>query len=233
MKRVVVSALLFGLVVVPVCAQRGGSRGGGFSGRSAPSFHGGGFRSPGYGGFSSAGRSGFVGAPRFASRGPGFPGARVGAIRPNRGGGFRRGPVAPFGRRSVFGFSPWGLNGWIDPGYLDSPFGDIDPGDGQPYNMQPDDSQQPDYAPPPYAQRQQAPVRAVAAAPLLPEDAVTILFKDGRAPLHIHNYVLTRTTLYVRDQRARDYPLDELDLVATIKTNHDAGVDFQLPVAGR
>jgi hypothetical protein len=64
------------------------------------------------------------------------------------------------------------------------------------------------------------------------EDAVTLVFKDGRPPEQIHNYLLTRTTLYVRDQQHhRDIPLDQLDLAATQKVNHDAGVDFQLPEA--
>jgi hypothetical protein len=43
--------------------------------------------------------------------------------------------------------------------------------------------------------------------------------------------MLTRTTLFVLDQRHQDIPLDQLDLAATAKVNHDAGVDFHLPVA--
>src|ERR1700679_530651 len=93
MKRVVVSALLvFGLGVLPACAQRGGSRGG-FSEHSAPAFH---------GSFGSSGRSGFAAAPRvfmggsarvapgYAVRGPGFSGARPPIGRPvgRRPGGF-------------------------------------------------------------------------------------------------------------------------------------------------
>ena len=63
------------------------------------------------------------------------------------------------------------------------------------------------------------------------EDAVTLVFKDGRPSEQIHNYILTRTTLYVRDQHHRDIPLDQLDFAATQKLNRDAGVDFQLPEA--
>lgn len=62
-----------------------------------------------------------------------------------------------------------------------------------------------------------------------PQEAVTLVFKDGRAPEQIHNYLLTATTLYVQDQRRRDIPLSQLDLVATAKVNHDSGVDFRLP----
>ncbi|RSL14702.1 hypothetical protein EDE15_0164 [Edaphobacter aggregans] len=49
-------------------------------------------------------------------------------------------------------------------------------------------------------------------------------------PEQIHNYLLTRATLYVRHQQRRDIALDQLDLAATQKVNHDAGVDFQLPL---
>jgi hypothetical protein len=60
-------------------------------------------------------------------------------------------------------------------------------------------------------------------------EAVTLVFKDGRPPEQIHNYILTRTTLYVRDEHRRDIPTDQLDLAATAKVNQAAGVAFQLP----
>jgi hypothetical protein len=60
-------------------------------------------------------------------------------------------------------------------------------------------------------------------------EAVTLVFKDGRSPVQIHNYLLTRTMLYVRDQQHREIPTDQLDLAATAKVNQAAGVDFQLP----
>ncbi len=63
------------------------------------------------------------------------------------------------------------------------------------------------------------------------EDAVTLVFRDGRPSEQIHNYALTRTTLYVLDEHRRDISVDELDLDATAKVNRDAGVDFQLPIA--
>jgi hypothetical protein len=61
------------------------------------------------------------------------------------------------------------------------------------------------------------------------EEAVTLVFKDSRPSEQIHNYILTRTTLYVRDQHPRDIPTDQLDLASTAKVNQAAGVDFQLP----
>jgi hypothetical protein len=58
---------------------------------------------------------------------------------------------------------------------------------------------------------------------------VTLIFKDGRPPEQIHNYLLTRTILYVDDTNHQVIPTSQLDLVATAKVNHDAGVDFRLP----
>jgi hypothetical protein len=63
------------------------------------------------------------------------------------------------------------------------------------------------------------------------EDAVTLVFKDGRPNQQIHNYMLTRTTLYVQDERRREIPVSELDLAATEQANKDAGVMFRLPDA--
>ncbi len=66
-------------------------------------------------------------------------------------------------------------------------------------------------------------------APPPEEDAVTILFKDGRPPEQIRNYALTRTTLYVTGQRIQEIPIDQIDLPSTERVNAEAGVRFQLP----
>ncbi len=135
---------------------------------------------------------------------------------------------------------------------LDSPeaFG-YDP--ETPYDASPGYGEQPGYdsAPPsadnsaPYPARANddggyaAPVPYYPAAPggywvQLPapppeEDAVTILFKDGRPPEQIRNYALTRTTLYVTGQRIQEIPIDQIDLPSTERVNAQAGVRFQLP----
>jgi hypothetical protein len=98
-----------------------------------------------------------------------------------------------------------------------------------PYSGQPGDAALPPY-PPQYPQPPQAGYAApqVPARDPAPEEAVTLVFKDGRPAEQIHNYMLTRTTLYVRDQHHREIALDQLDLAATKKANKDAGVDFQL-----
>jgi hypothetical protein len=60
-------------------------------------------------------------------------------------------------------------------------------------------------------------------------DAVTLIFKDGRPAQQVHNYALTRTTLYVIGSHHRDIPVADLDLAATEKANRQAGVAFELP----
>ena len=81
----------------------------------------------------------------------------------------------------------------------------------------------------PTAYASQVGLRAGAQRPLAEEDALTLIFKDGRQSEQIHNYALTRTTLFVTDARMREIPLEELDLPATMRVNREAGVAFQLP----
>jgi len=68
---------------------------------------------------------------------------------------------------------------------------------------------------------------------LTSEEGVTLVFKDGRAPVQIHDYVLTRNTVYVWDRHQRVIPIDQIDMVATAKANQEAGIDFELPEAAR
>jgi len=64
------------------------------------------------------------------------------------------------------------------------------------------------------------------------EEAVTLVYKDGRSE-QIHNYAMTRTTLYVQDQHHREIPLDEIDLAATERVNRKAGMSFEVPSGAR
>jgi hypothetical protein len=230
MKRLFAVALLALGFALPLCAQRSASHGG-FSARSAPAFR---------GGFSASPSRGFAGAPRYNGRGPLSPtprflgsGSRSVVSRPNYYYGasrYRR----PYPSRYGYGVPYLGA-GWIAPVYLNSGYL------GYPDTSTYDDSQAPPndvagYDNPPPNQPQPAPPYPEplhASPPLAEEDAVTLIFKDGRSPEQIHNYALTPTMLYVRDQRHRDIPLDQLDLDATQKVNHDAGVDFQLPKISR
>jgi hypothetical protein len=141
------------------------------------------------------------------------------------------------------GYPGWypGWGGWLTP-YLPD-YGDNYSGDdaSQPnqdyasggYGPQPFDQPGGQGEPeprPPYAPSINDPQPLPAPAH---EEAVTLVFKDGRPSEQIHNYLLTATTLSVLDQHRRDIPVDQIDLSATAKLNHDAGVDFFVPNASR
>jgi hypothetical protein len=229
MKRLTAIALIVVGVALPACAQRSASRGG-FSGHSGSAFH---------GGFSASVPSRFASSPRYTgsrslSTARGFQRGGVGnfSARPGYTGANRyRRPYRPTSRAGIpYVVAPW--TGWVSPyipGYPDdSDYGDspVAPGDASGgYDGQPLEQDQP--APPDHYQP------ASDQSHLSPapgsEDAVTLVFRDGRPPEQIHNYLLTRTTLYVLDQRHRVIPTDLLDLAATANVNHDAGINFQLP----
>jgi hypothetical protein len=230
MKRLPAFALLVASLTLPIYAQRSASRGG-FSGHSAPSFRGGfGASTP----QSFAGAPGYIGSrplsmvPGLRRNGPANYLARpaYSAVSP-----YRRRYFQPYHARLHFVAPVW--TGWIGPGFLGYPditgYGDLaaPPNYAEPYESQPPDVSQP--APSNLYPESVEPSRPSSA--LESEDAVTLVFKDGRPPEQIHNYVLSRTTLYVRDHHHRDIPLDQIDLAATQRLNHDAGVDFQLPEA--
>ena len=230
MKRQMAIALLVAGIALPVCAQRGGGSRGGFSGHSAPSFH---------GSFALATHFSYASGPvysgsRFAAAAPAYRGGNAAGYRPAHPGPYP-------GRGRFYGVGipyayPYGYDaGWVAPYYLgypddgayDGPVAAPDDG-GQSYLAPPP----PDQGPPPadaYQTYAEPPAPQASAPAPEPEDAVMLIFKDGRPPEQIHNYALTRTTLYVRDQHKRDIPVADLDLVATEKANRDAGVQFQLP----
>ena len=237
----IASASLALAFIATASAQRGGAARGGFSARSAPSFH---------SSFAPSSRS-FSG-PAYRYSGPSFaPATRItsapriitaprfsiapSAARPAFYSQHRQ-PVtdrrryAPgIGLASPYAY-PFAYTdyGWFDPGY-------IDPGhtDAVPYDQA---SAQPTYPDPSLQQEPAAhplansPRYAPPRQPAPPEEeAVTLVFKDGRPSEQIHNYMLTRTMLYVQDQHRRDIPVDQLDLAATEKANQSNGVEFALP----
>jgi hypothetical protein len=244
MKRLTAVALMVVAMALPACAQRSASRGG-FSGHSGQVFHG---RSNGSvsnrfaGSSSSTGSRSLSMARGVQRRGAGNLSARPGYNpRPayNRSWRYRRPYASPYGAGI-----PFGVPGWIGPGFLgysDSIGYDdqsASPGDAaQGYDAQPAEPwQAPEQGPPapssPYQPTSdQSHDQALTSPGTDTEEAVTLVFKDGRPAEQIHNYALTRTALYVLDQRHRDIPLDQLDLAATVTVNQDAGVDFHLPDA--
>jgi hypothetical protein len=122
----------------------------------------------------------------------------------------------------------------VSPNY-DQGYGDPGSGPGPAAYGPPTASARPDYDPRPNPPAPPAgassALKSSAVAPSIAEDrpTVTLVFKDNRPAQQVHNYALTRTTLYVLDGHSREIPLDQLDVAATIKTNHEAGIDFQLP----
>jgi hypothetical protein len=146
---------------------------------------------------------------------------------------YRRPYISPYRARFPRVFPGYG---WVAPYFLEYP-GDTDyddssanPGNGsEGYAMEPPDDEQEA----PLGPYQPGPDMARPAPVPAREEAVTLIFKDGRPAEQVHNYILTRTTLYVDDQHRRVIPTDELDMVATAKVNQEAGVDFQLPNATR
>lgn len=144
----------------------------------------------------------------------------------------RRQYVSPYGAGYHYGIPGYG---WVSPYFLGNPDYGYDDASNQPAAPaegdagEPEDQDQvrqqanplPPYQPnPDFSRPAPAPVE---------EEAVTLIFKDGRPSEQIHNYLLTATTLFVVDQHQRAIPTDQLDLVATARVNQDAGVDFQLP----
>lgn len=230
-------AVALAAVTFPACAQRGGSRsasathGGGFAATSSSAFH---------GSFSAPLRSGRMAVPQFSSSryslNQRFPLRVTSVASPSRRPDYDRGRY----RRThtpVYGLAlPYGI-GSISTGYFaypDSAF--YDNYYGAPPPQYDDHSAQFAAAPDEQAEAAPAPVYRAPYQPLqplssepTPETPVTLVFKDGRPNQQIQNYMLTRTTLYVQEQRLREIPVDQLDLAAMNKINSDAGVEFQLP----
>lgn len=63
-----------------------------------------------------------------------------------------------------------------------------------------------------------------------PEQAITVIFKNGRAPETIHNYLMNSRTLTDLDQQHYEQiPLNQIDIAATEQTNRARGLVFQVP----
>lgn len=235
-KPLIAITLLVATAALPSFAQRGGSvgHGGGFAAQARSYVQAG---SAWAGSPSSSGRLHFNGYIRPGEHLlPSIPFNRpYGPLRVDR---FRH----SYSRAYPLA-TPYGLNAWIAPGYLDAGLYDDSSNASAPsannsnpsQNLAPQPSEQPSDQPevpaadafrPAYARPQPDPDPAF-------NTAVTLIFKDGRPSEQVHNYMLTRTTLYVQDQHLRRIPVDQLDLEATYKANEDAGVDFSLPAAVR
>ncbi|MGD0155960.1 MAG: hypothetical protein ABSB50_07670 [Terracidiphilus sp.] len=73
---------------------------------------------------------------------------------------------------------------------------------------------------------------AGSTAPYTPasEQPLTVIFKDGRAPAKMQNYMMTAKVLTDLDSHHYEqFPLDQIDVAATQQVNRANGVDFQIP----
>jgi hypothetical protein len=93
----------------------------------------------------------------------------------------------------------------------------------------------PDYPPYPnqgYAAPNQ--IAQAAATPPSPAQPLVVIFKTGRDPMKIQNYMMTAKFLTDLDsQHYEQIPLDEINLAATQNFNKVAGVEFQVPFSVR
>jgi hypothetical protein len=97
------------------------------------------------------------------------------------------------------------------------------------YADQPPAPQMADNAPPVFRPAYQG---QADNAPVSAQPATTLIFKDGRPPVQVHNYALTANTLYALDGDSRkEIPLSLLNVQATIEANRAAGVDFAVPTS--
>ena len=95
-------------------------------------------------------------------------------------------------------------------------------------------SQYPDQVPAYPDEGYAAPNQIAQAAAAPPAQPLTVIFKSGRSPMEIQNYLMTSKVLTDLDsEHYEQIPLDEINLAATQNFNKVAGVDFQVPVASR
>jgi hypothetical protein len=100
----------------------------------------------------------------------------------------------------------------------------------QPYTSPEPYPQQPyEEAPAPSGARPAYPGPAASTA-LRPQEPLTLIFKTGREPEKIQNYIMNSTSLTNLDQhRFEQIPLDQIDIAATEQFNHARGVEFRVP----
>ena len=245
MRRFAAVALMAGLVALPLCAQRPTGRNSS-AGHSSPASHSGihasaprGSTPPAHRGFAGPALNRQAISARSAASRPVYNSR--GSLSGGAGSGdpehrhHRRPYVSPYGSRGVYGGPGYGEFGWINPYPLGYPETDStddsaaapDQASAGGYDSEPDEQFQP-----PPRELYQPPTGLWNASPAPEnEQAVTLIFKDGRPAEQIHNYILTRATLFVGDGQRREISTDQLDLAATAKANQDQGVDFRLPDA--
>ncbi len=261
MRWLFTASLMAGLLVVPAVAQRGvaGGHAGGFSaphGFSAPQFsapHMSGGFSPGTH-FSppSVPRSNFSAPPQYHWSGATHPGGNQPARppygnwhAPTNGGQHRPGypanryrqPYLPYYYATSTYLVPGSLNSYwdsSDTSYSGDQYASSE-AQGQVENngdAENSGNAGPEPMPYQYQQADEIPPPPPGSPEPLPQAAVTLIFKDGHSQ-QIHNYALTKTTIYVLDDAASgrrpEIPLSLINVSATEEANQENGVDFVIP----
>ncbi|HWE83733.1 MAG TPA: hypothetical protein VG267_02230 [Terracidiphilus sp.] len=138
------------------------------------------------------------------------------------------------GQAGDYGNVPAPYQGYGEPDTDQPGYGEPGPGYGappqgyaapQPYPQSAPEQYQPQSTP--GARR---PYTGISEAPVS-QETVTLIFKDGRSPEKIHNYMLTSSTLTVLDAPYRKIPVDQIDVAATQEANREADIRFQVPNA--
>jgi hypothetical protein len=184
---------------------------------------------------------------RVSTRAPNRVSARVSARGENSNADLFARRRRSFQNWYVYNYPTWPGYGYpylIDPGFYD--WGDSD-------NSAYDQSAAAPYDPAPYpdygydvpgeapeqgvrgesAQGQQR-AAAELTAPSAPEQPLTVIFKSGRDPVKMQNYMMTAKVLTDLDSRHYEQiPIDQIDVVATQWANSAAGVRFEIPGVAR
>lgn len=125
----------------------------------------------------------------------------------------------------------------LNPGFLD--WGDYDDSTNEQGSLAPsypDPYLEPEYGPPEGYPGTSEPEdnssveQSATSAEYRPP--LTVIFKDGRLPESIENYMMSATLLTNFDSNHYErIPMDQIDIAATQQANRANGVDFQIPNA--
>ena len=76
----------------------------------------------------------------------------------------------------------------------------------------------------------QGPQQQSSATSLGTQHSLTVIFKNGRAPEKIGNYMVNSKTLTDLDQdHYEEIPIDQIDVAATEQSNRVHGLHFEVP----
>jgi len=132
----------------------------------------------------------------------------------------------------------------IDPGFYDWSDSDNSAPDNSAYDQTaaapyypapyPDDGYGPPGDTPSASAQYQQRAFAEPTVPSASGQALTVIFKSGRDPMKMQNYLMTAKVLTDLDSRHYEQiPIDQIDVVATQWANSAVGVRFEIPGASR